>query len=234
MTTEPKKPEEAKLPTAAPKVASKVKTKKVKPRTKSGTASQWAEAEAIWANGDATAEELGKRLGKSVDTIRRHMVDKKIKKGQAKEEQAEAIRKALAAQQVAAATVVTTRIAETKEDHYKMSAAMAKLAWAEILTAREGKLPLASVEKNLKAIEAAMKILTMARSERYAVLGLNDKDGDDPNDIPELVISELTDERALQLQNRKFDIGGENDFDAEAARLFDEDETAVPSAVPPA
>ena len=51
-----------------------------------------------------------------------------------------------------------------------------------------------------------MSVLKKAREERYAVLGLNREDYVDEEGLPELVISELTEEQVEQLRARDNDM----------------------------
>ena len=166
------------------------------------TVRQWAEIKALWESGNTTLDELSKRYLVSVSSFTRHFAAKGIKKGS----KAEAIEKKAAAKveqmAISEATVIAGRIRETKEQHYTMATNIAKLTWNEILQAKAGKLPFSTALNNLKALDVASNILKKSREERYAVLGLDRPDAVDPDELPELVISELTAGEIQELRDR--------------------------------
>lgn len=63
-----------------------------------------------------------------------------------------------------------------------------------------------------------MKVLKMAREERYAVLGLNNQDKDEGDDgLPELAVAELSPEQIEEMRSR--DIPSDDDADGEIESL---------------
>ena len=166
------------------------------------TPKQWAELEALYASGELNLGQLARKAGKAFKTVKDHMVKHGIKHGSAVEHK-KAIAQAVTNASIEDATVLASRIRETKEEHYKMASGLAKLTWAEILKTKQDGNPLSMALGNLKSLDAAMTILKKAREERYAVLGL---DGDfvDENEVPELVISELTADQVMALQQKSF------------------------------
>lgn len=181
--------------------------KKPKPRI---TPKRWAEAEALWESGEFTLSELGRKFNCSEQNMHVHMKRKGIKRGAKAEEHKKLVSAAVTAASIDDATVLAGRIRETKEEHYKMSAGLAKLAWAEILKAKQDGSPVSVAMNNLKALDAAMNVMSKARAERWAVLGLDRDDYVDEEGLPELVISELTAEQIETLQSRSF--GGIDDL----------------------
>jgi hypothetical protein len=168
------------------------------------TPKQWAEAEALWATGDVTLDNLAKKFGIAGQSIHRHMKAKGIEKGANAEKHKKKVAEAVAAAAVDDATITAARIRETKEEHYKMSSAIAKLAWQEILTAKQNGSPVSVAMNNLKALDNAMNVMTKARMERWAVLGLDRADYVDEDGLPELLISELTADQIQELRERDF------------------------------
>lgn len=166
------------------------------------TPKQWARIEALWEEGDATYADLVKQYGKSVSTFERHFKKNAIVKGSKRAAVKAKVAEELAKTQIDDATVLAARIKETKEEHYKMASALSKLAWNEILEAKRDARPMATAMNNLKALDNAMTVLKKAREERFAVLGLDRPDAISPDEIPELVISELTPEMVKQLRDR--------------------------------
>lgn len=181
------------------------------------TPKQWAEAEALWESGEVTLDDLAARFGKDRSTFVNRFNKIGITKGSKREETKQRVAEEVAKQAISDATVLAARIKETKEEHYKMSAALAKLTWAEILEVKKTGAPFSSAMNNLKALDNAMNVLKKAREERYAVLGLDRDDHVDENGLPELVISELTAEQVEALRSRD-----EEDLDLPAVQTGDE------------
>ena len=183
-------------------------TTKTPPKPKSPharlTPKQWAEAEALWESGEVTLDDLAAKFGKDKSAFSRHFDKNGIKKGAKRDEHKKRVADEVTKAAIDDATVLAARIKETKEEHYKMFAGLAKLTWAEILAAKKDGKPVAIAMHNLKALDAAMTVLKKAREERYAVLGLDRSDFVDENALPELVISELTADQVEQLRNRNF------------------------------
>ena len=166
------------------------------------TPRQWAEAEALWESGEVTLDDLAKRFDKDRSAFVRYFKKHGIVKGSRAAARKEEVKEAVAAAGIDEATVLANRIRETKEDHYKMSSALAKLVWAEVLTAKKDEKPFSAIKDNLKALDNAMNVLMKARMERFAILGLNKDDYVDEGGLPELVISELTAAQIEELRNR--------------------------------
>jgi hypothetical protein len=173
-----------------------------KPKARILTAKQWREAEAMWESGDFIYDDLVKKFGKSVSTFERHFKKNGIVKGAKAAATKKKVEEKLAAAAVDEAAVMAVRIRETKEEHYKMASALAKLTWNEILKTKQDGVPVAVALNNIKTLHAAMDVLHKARIERWAVLGLDRPDAVDPDELPELVIAELTDEQIKELRDR--------------------------------
>lgn len=163
---------------------------------------QWAEIDALWASGTVNYDFLMKRFGKSRETFQKHFMRAGIKHGSELEKHKKKIMEEVEKTLVGDATVVAGRIRETREDHYKMSSALARLAWEEIVRVRKENLPMSTATNNLRALDNAINVIKKAREERYACLGL-DRDGPKQDDaFEELVIHELTADQVEALRNR--------------------------------
>ena len=166
------------------------------------TLKQWAEAEALWESGTVIYEDLVKKFGCSISTFERHFKKNGIVKGAKAAAAKKKVEERLAAAAVDEATLIAARIRETKESHYKMASGLAQLAFNEILQAKKDLLPVATALNNLKALDAAMTVIKKAGEERYKVLGLDRPDAVDPDELPELLITELTAEQIKELRDR--------------------------------
>lgn len=179
------------------------------------TPAQLAEAKALWESGEVTLDDLAARFSVRRETMSRRLKQMGAKKGAKAQENAERVEKEVQEQLVDSAGVLASRIRETKESHYKWSEYLAKAAMGELAKAQKEGRQIATTLPNLKAIEKALQVVEKARSERYAILGL-DKDDDDEGDLPDLVIKEMTAEdieelRVVQAQSPY----GEDDPDLE-------------------
>lgn len=165
---------------------------------------QWAEATALWEQGAVTYAQLGEKFDRHPQSFVRYFSRRGIKKGSARAKTMAKVESVVEKQLVNDAAIIAARIKETKEEHYKMASGLAKLTWGEILKAKQDGVPVGTAINNLKALDTAMAVLKKAREERYAVLGLDRPDAIDENDVPELVISELTADQIEALRARSF------------------------------
>lgn len=165
-------------------------------------AKRWAEAEALWESGTVTYDDLIARFGLAQSSFERHFRKHNITKGAKAALLKSKVEEKLTQAVIDDATVIAARIRETKEQHYTMSSNLSKLAYAEILQAKKDGNPVAIAMNNLKALDKAMDVLAKARNERWAVLGLDRPDAVNPDELPELVISELTAEQIDDLRKR--------------------------------
>lgn len=177
------------------------------------TPAKWAQIEEAWVQGKfATLSDLSEHFKVPVNSLKIRFNDRKLRRGQAIEEYNKKIEEELAKKAAEQAKLLAARVEETREQHYQMATGITKLTYAEILKAKQDGVPLSAVKGNLSSLETAMKVLKMAREERFAVLGLNEKEPDDDDEgLPELVISELTPEDIETLRSR--DVEAEEDGD---------------------
>ncbi len=165
---------------------------------------EWAEATALWEQGAVTYGQLAEKFNRHEQSFVQYFRRRGIKKGSARAKTVAKVESAVEKQLVNDAAIIAARIKETKEEHYKMASGLAKLTWAEVLKTKQEGAPIATALNNLKALDSAMSVLKKAREERYAVLGLDRPDAIDENDVPELVISELTADQIEELRARSF------------------------------
>lgn len=188
------------------------------------TPKQWAEIEALWESGTVTIEDLVKKYGRARTTFERHFAKSKVTRGAKTAVAKKRVEEVIVKAAVDDAMILAARVRETKEDHYKMASGISKLIWREILNAEKAGAPLATTLNNIKALKEAATGLKAVREERWAILGLDRPDAVDPDELPELVISELTADQVQELRDRDHtelavdddivDIGGDEDDDA--------------------
>lgn len=171
-------------------------SRKMKPK-------EWAEAETLWESGNVTLKELSERFKMVEETFSRHFARIGIKKGSKAALASEKVREGVLKTMVDDATVLSTRIRETKEEHYKLSSLLVKLASNEILQAKRDGQPYESKLNNIKALDLAMNVIKKGREERWAVLGLDDPNSVNDDELPELMINEMTAAQIEDMQARQ-------------------------------
>ena len=178
---------------------------------------QLVQMETMWTSGEYTSEQLGRKFDRTGRSVMSLMKSRGAKKGERAEKFHESVRAKVEEKMIAEVNVFAERAKETKEEHYRMATAIAKLTWMEVAKAQKEGRSFATLTGSMKALNLAMGVLEKARSERYIVLGLN-AEKDDDGVIPELVVNELTQAQIDDLRNRDFTAPGQRD----AEKLLDE------------
>ena len=189
-----------------------------KPRARL-TEKEWRQATTLYEAGEVTIEDLAKKFDRHPQSFIKRFKRDGIVKGSKSAALKAKVEEKVKEEAVNDAAIIAGRIKETKEEHYKMASALAKLTWAEVLKAKQDGVPVGAALNNLKALDTAMAVLKKAREERYAVLGLDRPDAIDENDVPELVIQELTAEQIAALRERNFNDIVEVDEELEGLEL---------------
>lgn len=172
------------------------------------TTKEKAEAVALWQSGEVTIVDLAKKYGRDAATINKVLSEAKAVKGAVASKVVEAATKKVAESIVADADVLAKRIRETKEEHYMLSRGIVMAVAKEIREHSSGK-DMANRAPTLKAYESAMKVLKMAREERFAVLGILDGESSNGEEIPDLIVQELSADDVAVLRS----MGGEEGID---------------------
>lgn len=162
---------------------------------------EWETIKALYEAGTATIDELATQFEVKPDTLRKRLKREGVVKGSRSEQVAEAAASAAADAAREQAERMVRRIGETKEQHYQYAEAIAKVTMKTIVAAQNKGQALAAIEGDLSALQRAMKTLETARKERWAILGLDNDDGN-PEDVPELLVSELTEEQVREIQEQ--------------------------------
>lgn len=179
------------------------------------TVSEWAKAEALWATGDVTLEELAKMVGVSTTSVSLHMKKAGITKGEKADERRKAVSEKVAEEAMGDISEHAQRIKETKDEHYKASQSIAKLTLRELAKAQQEHTPFGAITPNLKALEVAMNILAKSQQARWQILGLDRPDAVDDTELPSLEITELTADEIEELRQRNFNDPLELDLEFE-------------------
>ena len=184
------------------KVIEENRAKKVEESTKTSarlTPAQWREIDLLWESGEVTLKDLKERYGKSTDTFTTHFRKYKVKKGSRIEELRKVAEQIQREQARTDASIISQRIRDTKEQHYKMADGISRLVFNEVLNVRKKGGQFREIQSDLKSLFLAMDTLKKCREERWAILGL-DKDAVDEEALPELVMSTMTPEQAQAMR----------------------------------
>ena len=186
------------------------------------TVSQKAEATALWRTGSVTLEELGKKFKKHPETLSRMLKRMGIEKGSGA---AEAVKKIIATSEARALTdaeETMKKIANTRDEHFRMAGGLAKLAWAELVRVRQAGIDIASLKDLMVTLKLAGDVIGNARKELFAVLDVEkySKEQDFEN-LPELTVRELTDTEIVQLQTPQGDDMGVDEMNTGAEMMHD-------------
>lgn len=187
------------------KPAPKKRAAKATRRGRRLSSTEKAEAIGLWRAGSVTLDELAARFDRDRTTFVRLFNAEGVVKGEAKVEHEQKVAEAVESAALGDAGLVAERIRDTKEEHYKMASGMAKLTWTLIAECRREKRSVATIVNDLKSLKYAAEVIKTMREERFAVLGLNDKDRDDDTPMPDLVLRELTADEIKKMTNARIE-----------------------------
>ena len=179
--------------TTAPKATGKRRYKRL-------TAEEWAKARAAWATGAITADELARSCGCSVRAIQLHMAKHEVAKGSAAAALASAAEARLLADALPSEADLATRIRQTREGIYIDASTIQELVMSNVRLAQDPTTALGAVAA-LRALDLAATAIGRTQRLRWAALGL-DRDSPVSDELPELVIRELTADELTELRER--------------------------------
>ena len=161
--------------------------------------SQWIEAEELYRSG-WTQSQIADKYGVRVETVSRHMTKRKVSGGERAETVREELAAAIAKKQRDFAESKAQRQIDAKELLFKMTnvlvGAFAKEFQQNLAAAR----PLAALSGSAKALKDAVLAMKVSREELYTVLDIKDDDLGDQ--LPDLVVSSMTEDEETALRSR--------------------------------
>lgn len=163
------------------------------------TPAEWEQVKLLWEYGNHTLADLSDKFGIRRDTIHRRLKEDGIEKGARAHEAAQAITSGMNDEMAKQAAENVKRIVETRNDHYRYAEVLARMTMGEIVGAKNASQAFATRDANLAALNKAAKTLEVLRKERWVLLGLDREDGD-PEDMDELMITELSQEQIEAMQ----------------------------------
>lgn len=180
------------------------------------TPKQWAEVESLWALGDHTLADLSREYDVSIEHLSRELKKRGVKKGSGAEIHGERIKKAIMEESEDSAKLLSKRIRETKENHYKWNQVIGKLTMSEIVRAQNDGRQFSDIQDNLKSLKLAAETLSKLRGDSWSLLGLDKDNGIDDDELPTLHIIERSDADIRAAQAR-----GEFGFDSDGLEALD-------------
>ncbi|UIN38423.1 hypothetical protein [Methylobacterium oryzae] len=185
------------------------------------TPAEWAQIKDLWELGTADASEICARFKIKPDTLAKRIKRAGIRRGSRAHEVAKANTSATVKAAEKTAEELTAerkqKIEKTKSEHLQWTEILARQAMALIAKAKQEDRPFSTEDKNLKALERAMKIVVAARNERFTLLDAHDEVDD--RELPQLVIRDLTEAEIKARRDAQ---------EADDAEILDEtDEAAI-------
>lgn len=188
------------------------------------TPAEWAQIKDLWELGTADATEICARFKIKPDTLAKRIKRAGIRRGSRAHEVAKANTAATVKATEKTAEELTAerkvKIEKTKSEHLQWTEILARQAMALIAKAKQEDRPFSTEDKNLKALERAMKIVVAARDERFTLLDAHDEVDD--RELPQLVIRDLTEAEIKARRDAQ---------EADDAEILDETDDAAIAAL---
>lgn len=162
---------------------------------------EWAECGALWETGEFTLNSLSDRFGISPQNISIGLKKRGFEKGAASKDATE-IAKREVRERVMTAASIAERLTRTREDHYNTMEAIAKATKSELVTAAKNGKSVSSVIENLKSLNVAADVLSKTFQQRLSALGIKEGEYDGDEEMPQLVISEMTADEIMQIREQ--------------------------------
>lgn len=177
---------------------------------------EWIAAEELYRSGWTQAQ-VADKYGVRVETVSRHMTKRGVKGGERAETVREELAAALQKKQRQFAESQAARQIDTKEMLFKMQNALLSTYAREFKQALDTKAGLASMQGIAKALKDSVMALKISREEMYVILEVDD--ASNKLDLPELVVSSMTEDDEKELRARVVD--RDEDEDEAAADMAD-------------
>lgn len=184
------------------KAPARAKTGGRKPGAKSLTTRQKAEAAALWRSGSVTLEDLSKKYGKRSETFSRLFKRMGIEKGSGAAAAVKKAEEAITARVVSDIEETMKRIGAVKESHFRMSQALAVMAFRDIQQAKVAGLDIGKLRDVMAVYKMAGEVIGNSRKELYDILNVEKHDKEvEGDDLPDLTVRELTQGEVDQLRD---------------------------------
>lgn len=177
------------------------------------TISQKAEIAALYRTGSVTIADLAEKFKKNPTTIANVIKSMGVSKGEAAHAAAKKLVDAIEERVLTDTEETLRKIAETKRDHFEWQTALAKIAMNRIRNAVKTGTDIASLKDVMVTLKMAGDVVGNSRKELFEILNVERHDQErTTDDLPELMVRELTGGEIAQLQNQSNE---EDEIDSE-------------------
>lgn len=182
------------------------------------TPADWATIEEMWASGAVSLDQLAEQFLVNANYLSRELSKRGVKKGVKSKELAAAATEKVRETLVDVHAAKIKRVAETKDEHYQFAQTLAKLTFQIIVNKVRNKQSIHGARDDIRTIKDAMMAIAIARDERFRVLGL-DRDENTGDEIPALIVTEMTAPEIEAIRNRH-NVGGPESVSEEELEDF--------------
>ena len=184
----------------------------------------------MWKSGEFTLVQIAEKYKRTVRTLTRIFKAHGVKRGSSSAALNARVADQLAAKSAEEALLIGTRIRETRDSGYKILSAIEKLAAHEISEARRLGQPLATTYGAQRALKVAAETIMLTWRGRAEILGIANLIPDS-DELPELRITELTNEEIRQMTDQASISELDSDLEEIDASILKS--AAAASATPP-
>lgn len=161
------------------------------------TPMQWAEAEAKWATGEFTLDDLSNEFGVRPETLSRRFTKKGIKKGAASI--GRELRETYIETVKSRAELTAEKIQSRREKFDSWGVAIGGLIMKEIGQAAKDNAPISTREDNIKTLVKAAQGIQSAWAISKDALNM-DAFTDENDELPELAFTQLTEDQIREIR----------------------------------
>ena len=166
----------------------------------------WAEIRALWETGEPTLAELSDRYGVATRTLQVHFEKHGTVKGSKAREIAAAVKEEVFGEQLADKDLTTQRAKETREAAYRNAVTVENLVMAQLQEAQKDPASAFKAAAAIKSLSLAAAALERLHGLKRTALGL-DHDSVLPDELPEIILREYTQEEIEQIRAEQAEDG---------------------------
>jgi hypothetical protein len=181
----------------------------------------WAEIEALWQVGEVTLAELSDRYKVSQRTLQAHFHKHGIVKGEKSAAIAAAVKEVMFKEKLDDADLTVKRAKDVREAAYTNAVAVESLIMAQLQAVQKDPSQVLKAASAVKMLSLAAAGLERLHDLKWKALGL-DRDSVFQDEIPELIIRDLTTKEIEELQAEQ------EEEDADSGFLSDSEGDAEP------
>jgi hypothetical protein len=164
------------------------------------TSTTWAEIEALWQVGEVTLAELSERYGVSPRALQAHFHKHGITKGEKSAALAAAVKEEVLKDELDDTDLTVKRAKDVREAAYTNAVVVESLIMAQLQAAQKDPSQVLKAASAVKMLSLAAAGLERLHDLKWKALGL-DRDSVLPDELPELIIRDLTAKEIEELRD---------------------------------